>query len=96
MGFFNKVKQSMSFDNKLSGASKRKPNMFDRAFASLEEKMTDGFDALEHQLDGYGEAVNALYSIVERVHDEYYDAMTPREIELYNKVQELTERIDGM
>lgn len=91
MGLFNKVKKAMSFEK-----AERKPNMFDRAFSSLEQKMSDGFDVLEGKMDAYGEAAQRLYAAVERAHAEYADAFTPRETELYNEVKELTERIDRM
>ena len=91
MGLFNKVKKAMSFEK-----TERKPNALDRAFSSLEEKMSTGFDVLEQQMEVYGAASQKLYDAVDRAHAEYADAFTPRETKLYNEVQELTERIDSM
>ena len=91
MGLFNKVKKAMSFEK-----TERKPNVFDRALSSFEEKMNDGFEVIEQQMGEYGEASQRLYDAVERAHAEHADAFTSRETKLYNEVQELTERIDAM
>ncbi len=96
MGLFKKIKQSFNYDEMRAKKSERKPNLFDRAFEKLDQKMSDGFDALEQQMGVYGVAVNNLYDLTKRVHAEYPQAFTARESQLYDKVQELTERIDNM
>ncbi|MBR3159077.1 MAG: hypothetical protein IKF14_08225 [Atopobiaceae bacterium] len=96
MGLFKKIKQSFNYDEMRAQKSERKKNMFDRAFDKLDRKMSDGFDVLEQQMDVYGVAVNNLYALTNQIHAEYPQAFTARELQLYNKVQELGERIDGM